>query len=423
MKASDTTMLTFIATEAKQFIIPPFQRNYEWTFNECDDLFDDIIEITKTKAKHYLGNIVYYISEDFCSTNQRYILIDGQQRMTSILLLLCAIRDLLDDKNLDEHNTKDYIDKQYLTNSSSEENFKIKLKQTSYDNEKFELVIRKNATKSDNSNIIKNYFHFKERLQNAEIKIIDIYRAIKNIEIVDVNLQIDSDLRAVQIIFEKINSTGKPLSAADLIRNYLLISNNIKEQEYLYKSYWTLIENNVKSEYISDFVKDYLMMKSFKDVSSKATYKMFKNYVESENLKHEDVLCDMLNYSAYYAHILFEDCKNENLNRLLKMLKALKVNGASPLYLFLIKELYENNDILLVKIFKLLKDFLLRYRIVSPSKGGASLQEMILKLIKNFTEKTLDLNYDTILFELSNSYGLASRFPNDNEFKEALKKL
>lgn len=167
MKASDTTMLTFIATEAKQFIIPPFQRNYEWTFNECDDLFDDIIEITKTKAKHYLGNIVYYISEDFNSTNQRYILIDGQQRMTSILLLLCAIRDLLDDKNLNEHNTKDYIDKQYLTNSSSDSDFKIKLKQTSYDNEKFELVIRKNATKSDNSNIIKNYFHFKERLQYA----------------------------------------------------------------------------------------------------------------------------------------------------------------------------------------------------------------------------------------------------------------
>ena len=128
MKATETTILKFIGGEDKVFIIPPFQRNYEWTTEQCEELFEDILIAVKSNKNHYLGNIIYYEGENNGASFSENILIDGQQRVTTILLLLCAIRDISTDDTL-----KKKIDRKYLKNEDADDSYRVRLKQTDYD--------------------------------------------------------------------------------------------------------------------------------------------------------------------------------------------------------------------------------------------------------------------------------------------------
>ena len=414
MHAVDTTILDFIGGRNKVCVIPPFQRNYEWSKVQCKELFDDIKAALEKNKNHYLGNIVYYIGKKNGATFSELILVDGQQRITTILILLCALRDTMTDDD------KVSNVKQFLVNSTSDDKYRMRLKQTSYDAETFVDLINKNIPKNPDNNIYKNYINFVNWLKNETVNPEDFFDALEKLQIVDVNLQIDNDLTAVQTVFEKINSTGTPLTAADLLRNYLLISDTVEEQERLYKEYWTEIENNIKTDSIPRFVKDYLVMKTYGDVVANETYFQFKNYMAENMLEREQVLSDMKKYSVFYAYLKFENSNDKNLNRVIQILKYLKADDAFPLYLYLIEKLYSSDKKELCKILVLVKDFLLRYRIVTPSSGGGSLRAVIQKLIEKIDKKEIESTYDAIYFELSNSSALSGRFPTDEEFKKSL---
>ena len=150
MRAVEASILNFVGGLDKVFVIPPFQRNYEWKSDECEELFNDIYISYKNNKTHYLGNVVYYIGQRDGATFHEYILVDGQQRITSILLLLCAIRDIYDEKDLNINN-------RYLINSTNIEKFRIKLKQTSYDSKAFMAIIDKHEIIDEikTSNIVK----------------------------------------------------------------------------------------------------------------------------------------------------------------------------------------------------------------------------------------------------------------------------
>ncbi len=139
MKASETTVLNFIGGLDKVFIIPPFQRNYEWGENECRALFEDIIVSATTKKTHYLGNVVYYVGENNGASYSEFILVDGQQRITTILLILCALRDTF----VETGNTSDAesINRRYLKNDTADNKFRVRLKQTTYDSKCFTAVV------------------------------------------------------------------------------------------------------------------------------------------------------------------------------------------------------------------------------------------------------------------------------------------
>lgn len=414
MKASDTTVLDFISGRNKVCVIPPFQRNYEWGKTQCRELFDDIKAAYEKNKTHYLGNIVYYKGAKDGATLSELILVDGQQRITTILILLCALRDTMTDEE------KKSNVKQFLLNSTNDDKYRIRLKQTSYDSETFVDLINKNNPKNHNNNVYKNYINFKTWLENETMEPEDFFDALELLQIVDVNLQIQNDLTAVQTVFEKINSTGTPLTAADLLRNYLLVSNSVEEQERLYKDYWTEIEKNIKTENISRFVKDYLVMKTYDDVSASETYQQFKNYIAENSIEREQVLSDMKKYSVFYSYLIFEDSGDKNLNRIIQILKFLKTDDVFPLYLYLVEKLYSSDKKELCRILTLLKDYLLRYRIVTPSSGGGSLRAVIQKLIEKIDRNEIEFTYDAIYFELSNSSSLTGRFPDDEEFKNAL---
>lgn len=418
MKASETNILKFIGGLDKVFVIPPFQRNYEWTFEQCDELFDDIIDSYKTKQTHYLGNIVYYEGKNNGASFSEFILVDGQQRVTTILLLLCAIRDEMNKRNLPDEN----ITLRYLENDNGGDEFRVRLKQTSYDAESFNnIVIGQTITDPKKNNITKNYYHFIDLLNNIDIPLKDIYNTITKLEVVDVNLQIENNLKAVQTIFEKINSTGKRLTPADLIRNCLLISNSIEEQEMLYKKYWIKIERTVLNENISRFARDFLVMKICEDVEQDKIYKKFKNdYVNQPNITNLEILEEMNRYSKYFAYFKLENCENYKINKLITMLNLLKTDDLMPLYLYLFDQLCMSNPKELANILDLLFDYMARYRVCSISGGGGALRTVINQLLRKF-ENGLICNFDNIYFELSNSSSPSGRFPDDDEFKQSLK--
>ena len=415
MRATETNVLNFIGGLDKVFIIPPFQRNYEWNFEQCDELFTDIINAYKNQKTHYLGNVVYYVGRNNGASYNEFILVDGQQRVTTILLLLCALRDSISDQNVFES-----VNKRYLINDTGDNRFRVRLKQTAYDSQSFMAIIDGRPLEDDENNVAKNYHHFMEMIKKSDVNARDIYETIPKLEVVDVNLQIEDDLSAVQTIFEKINSTGKRLTPADLIRNFLLLSKSSDEQERLYQDYWVKIENTIKNENISRFSRDYLVMNIFDDVPETRIYKMFKEHFTDTGALHIDILRDMYKYSNYYAWIKFAKCPNQKINKNIKLLNFLKSDDVYPLYMYLIANLYDSNLDELIKIFELLSDFMLRYRIVAPGGGGGSLRAVVQQLLDGLSSGIVELSYDAIYYELSNSNAPSGRFPNNDEFKNAL---
>lgn len=416
MKATETTVLNFIGGLDKVFIIPPFQRNYEWGLEQCEELFNDVVDSYKKDKTHYLGNVVYYKGKNDGASYSEFVLVDGQQRVTTILILLCALRDSFDAND----NQVKSINNRYLLNDTGDNRFRVRLKQTSYDTNSFMSIIDGSNVENKENNVVRNYEHFLKLIKSCQISTIDLYNTIPKLEVVDVNLQIENDLGAVQTIFEKINSTGKRLTAADLIRNYLLLSQNTVEQERLYEDYWVKIEQMVENKNVSKFAKDYLILNIFEDVQEAKTYKMFKEHFNSNEALRIDILRDMHRYSRYFNWIKFEKCPNVKINNIVKYLNYIKTEDVYPLYLYLFDTLYEECPKELEKILKLICDFMIRYRIVSPSGGGGALRSVVQQLLENLNSGATENTFDGIYFELSNSSSPSGRFPDNEEFKNTL---
>ena len=420
MKAVDSKISSFIGNSDRVFIIPPFQRNYAWSINQCEELFSDIVDSYYKNNSHYIGNIVCYEGANNSASFNEFILIDGQQRITSILLLLLAIHNKLPNNDYN----KQAIYNRYLTNSIGPEKRRVKLKQTENDEDIFDKIVQNQSLTEDEkkSKIFENYNYFMQKLDEIEknIPLLDFYNTIGNLSIVDLNLQ-DNDLEAVQKIFEKINSTGKPLTTADLIRNYLLIAQTADEQLRLYKNYWVKIEELYQdTELISDFAKHYLITKRSDWVEEDKMYATFKSYFSNVDITKEKVLGEMLRLSKFYNWFKYSNSDNSNINMMLKELNILKSDDMYCLLLIIFDKLYYSDTAELIKILDLLVDFMIRYRIVSLSNGSADLRSTLYNLLNKITSEEIELNYENTKRVLSNSPSPNGRFPNDEEFKNAL---
>ena len=429
ISAKKQNIMELLESSEKVFIIPPFQRNYEWEEIQCKELFEDIKLIANDKNKrHYLGNVVFYINEEN-DLGEEYVLIDGQQRVTTILIFLCALRDCDENGKLPKN-----IYRNYLEHGIENPKFKTKLKQTLYDQDAFSALVLKEPFDKNNK-IFRNYDYFKKLIKEEKLKtpLIKLYKALKKIEIASIELvtkqlEVKDDLETVQRIFEKINSTGKPLTKGDLIRNFLLLTKNLQEQEELYKNYWLKIEKRLLSENISIFAKDYLVMKIFEDVNDSEVYKKFKQVFGEDSETKEKILKEMTKYSEYYSWILepnkllsTQNRKKEVIKKLIEEIKYIGAIDFRSLLMLLLEKMYDEKNIIeLEKILKLLRDFLLRYRVVKVSRGGGGLTGVVTDLIKKISTNEIECNYENIYFELSNSKNPSGKFPRDDEFKQAL---
>ena len=438
MKPAEDRPLDFLSNQKVTFYIPPYQRNYEWDEKTCKVFFDDIIStakenISEEETDHFFGTITFYEDSEREKDDslKQYILIDGQQRITTIMLFLMAYRDIMDDDYARRDIQEDYI---INRRRSDDLQYKIKLKQVESDSPIYEKLVREQElnVQEKKSNIYKNYAFFKSNLEKIKAEETDFFRNIvhsglKNFTIITLKLEPRKNKgENPQEIFESMNSIGKPLSLADLVRNYLLLGLSINKQEELYNKYWLNIEKNLHGE-ISNFIRDYMQMvrctdfKKASEANHKELYANFKSVFGNENA--ETILSNLSSYSVIYAYIVFEETTgNKKVDKAIANIRATKATTCFSFVLDLLSRWKngEFSDDEIVEILDVIFVFLLRRRIISltgpENKTFPRLSEKVQSLLDAENKKEKMLN---IFSEGEYNF----RMPNDVEVKRTLKEM
>lgn len=430
LQAGETTLNKLLNT-SRQFIVPIFQRNYSWQKSQYEQLWFDILRASKFKEKqnHFIGSIVYIDMGTPAGRPQQLLLIDGQQRLTTISILLCAIKDYVQKFNLETKLINlAKIKNQFLYNSDEIDEDKYKLLLNVQDKETYIKLIDNTifTVNKPATNIIKCYEFFYERIEDfiKEYGQIDeIYAGIFKLSLVSISLDKDSD--NPQMIFESMNSTGKDLSQTDLLRNYLLMDLTPEKQTRLYKTYWKPMEELFGEDiYKNDlnkfdyFIRDFLTLKSDTGYICKINnvYENFKRYYLDNNCEKFAVLKDLFTYAKYYACIDLLQEKDDELKLYWQEFKKLDSHVVYP---FLLK-LYDDysRQILIKEDFKKILQVVISYlwrRAIceiptnSLSKTFATLYQAV--------DKEDYVNSIIKAFVFKSSY---KRFPSDYEVREKL---
>jgi hypothetical protein len=398
------------------FKIPVYQRNYDWGTEQCQKLFDDVIKAYQNEKKHFLGTFVYIRGEVDNSTLTEVLVIDGQQRLTTLYILLKALYDFAKDEKI--NSIYNEIE-EYIYNRRCPEEFKIKLKPIQTDNVQLQkLMENKFEDMSLTSNITRNYNFFMElisKVKNFELS--DILCGMKKLEMVEIILD-KSDGDEPQIIFESINSTGLELNLADLIRNFLLMDD--KNQDYLFHEYWIKMEEQIGYGEFEEFLIQYLNSKISKNITMQNAYEKFKSYYNENFKNHEDILKDLKKYSKYYSSFIGKKSNyNSEIEYLLNSFRLLKQTTSYP---FLLK-IFENheekhiNDNELINILKFLRSYSIRRIICEvPSNSLRGFYKGLYDRINNKNNK----NYYQNLVKLVSELNTKDRIPSDDKFREDL---
>ena len=430
LQAGETTLNKLLNT-SRQFIVPIFQRNYSWQKSQYEQLWFDILRASKFKEKqnHFIGSIVYIDMGTPAGRPQQLLLIDGQQRLTTISILLCAIKDYVQKFNLETKLINlAKIKNQFLYNSDEIDEDKYKLLLNVQDKETYIKLIDNTifTVNKPATNIIKCYEFFYEHIEDfikQDGQIDEIYAGIFKLSLVSISLDKDSD--NPQMIFESMNSTGKDLSQTDLLRNYLLMDLTPEKQTRLYKTYWKPMEELFGEDiYKNDvnkfdyFIRDFLTLKSDTGYICKINnvYENFKRYYLDNNCEKFAVLKDLFTYAKYYACIDLLQEKDDELKLYWQEFKKLDSHVVYP---FLLK-LYDDysRQILIKEDFKKILQVVISYlwrRAIceiptnSLSKTFATLYQAV--------DKEDYVNSIIKAFVFKSTY---KRFPSDYEVREKL---
>lgn len=418
MKANRMWLFSDVLEKNKRvFKVPVYQRNYDWDNIQCEKLYQDIIKSNEKNCQHFTGTIVYIDDVNGGSGLNEVLIIDGQQRITTMYILLKALYDA--SKNISIRVESEI--EEVMFNRHCEEIYKVKLKPVKTDNEQLTLLIKDKIDEMNrNSNVYKNYVVFIKLIEESlskGLEINDILNGIKKLEIVEIILdKLQGD--EPQKIFESINSTGLELSLADLIRNYLLMDD--VKQEKLYEEYWLEIEKNVGYRNLGDFFINYLNSQISGSVNSKNAYRLFKEHCENNNLSHEDVLISLKRTSKYYGAFIGENnCYSSSVMEYLNAFNTIKQTTVIPL-IFRIFDDYENkhiNEEVLCKLLSYLLTYFVRTNACEINKNMA-------KFMKSLYSRVIDgSDYDNYFEKVAiflNDIRANDRMPTDKEFKEAL---
>ncbi len=354
----------FIGTNKVLFRIPVYQRNYDWSETNCNRLLDDVYSIMDTGDKHFLGTIVFMAARSGGFSLQEYIIIDGQQRLTTLMLILKAL-SMVAEKVGDSCYHE--IEEQYLHNKYCDEEYKVKLKPIKSDNNQFILLLNDKIDDMDeDTHIYQNFILCKERFERwykQGIKPSQVLEALTKLEIVEIVLTKGED--DPQVIFESINSTGLDLSNADLIRNFLLM--NVDDQERLYEEYWLPIEKKLrkKTDYsnMDAFFMQYIIYKTSKPTNNRQLYNNFVKLFKDNNYTQEAILKELKYYSEIFQAFVYGNEKySETINRLLKNLRILNQTTCYPFLLHVFDDYHKKiiDQATVEKILHFILSYLLR---------------------------------------------------------------
>ena len=411
----------FIEPNKHQYAIPVYQRNYEWSKEQCEKLFRDIVEAYKKDRTHFCGSVVHALLKE--EHNIYYhIIIDGQQRLTTIYIMLKALLDLADTDAKREAFEEAVFNKDKFDTLDVDKASKLKLKPIKTDNNQLMLLMDNKYDEIDKSSgIWHNYELFcnliKEELETG-LDVKEIYKGIEKLICANIKLEAEDN---AQEIFERINSTGIPLSLADKIRNFVLMTD--VEQEKLYEDYWLKIENLVRKDQMTSFFLDYLNMKIDGFAKESDAYEIFKGIYKENQYTNEAILQDLLHYAEYYHAFLYGNSKySDKVNSALDSLQKLK---QTTVFLFLFK-VFDDYDAKVINQEELEKvlQFLLNYSIrrLICEIGSNSLRGLYKTLYSRIfaREENKQCYYDAIVsffMQLTSKDAL----PDDEMFITALK--
>ncbi|WP_000644439.1 DUF262 domain-containing protein [Helicobacter pylori] len=423
MKAIQSTINDFFALTGTIFSIPVYQRNYTWGEENCEKLLQDIIHISQNKKTHYMGSITYILhlidDEKSLRQLQEFVIIDGQQRITTLMLLLKAI-----ETKIPNEEVKKEIDN--LLNLSGQ---RLRLKPIKSDKEAFELVMQNRSHEIQGvSHIRNNYKFFTKALEHylsKGVRIEEIYGAFLRLKIVAVGLELGED--DPQVVFESINATGVQLKGLDLIRNYLMMGENSDSQNHLYNTYWVPLENWLGEKELNDFIKTYLRIyfeDRFKE-GEREVYDALKAH-HRENFPNDiqGLMSDMREYGRIYQIFLDRDHhfldrgdpqQLANLRLRVKDLVKIKFGVAKPFVLRCARDFeegkldYENFH----EILQILISYFVRRSVCGDSTPA--LTRVLYSLYRQLGE---NVSADALKRYLGKSVGQAA-FPNDDRIKAA----
>ena len=421
MKASERKITKLFSESDTVFSIPVYQRDYNWQEKQCQRLFKDILQTGKNEkvSSYFLGSIVYIHDGIYGVGEKEFHVIDGQQRMTTLTLLFLAIYFKLKGTILAKDADKIY--NQYVVNPYSEKEIKLKLlppEENLYILNKISHNKFNELEAFQDRNMLKNYLFFEKELENLSFD--DMKHLSNGIEkLIYIDIALEKGKDDPQKIFESLNSTGLDLSQGDLIRNYILMDLERGEQNRIYKEIWIPIENNCKvsdgseiTSYVSDFIRDYLTLKTEKISSKPKVFETFKAYYEKEN---DEKLEDMKKYSEAYSYIIKPILeKDKDIQRELDYLKSLDKTVINTFLIGVLKD-YKDNILEkdeLVNILILLQSYLWRRYITEKPTNALNkiFQGMYGKISRsgNYYENLVDVL-------------MAEDFPTDEELESALK--
>ncbi|MBH0227768.1 DUF262 and DUF1524 domain-containing protein [Helicobacter pylori] len=412
MKADAIKLLDFIGkSQEKQFVIPIYQRVYSWGKEHCEQLWDDIIKIGGNDKMngHFIGSILYVLDGNTHSNNP-LLIIDGQQRLTTITLLLIALRN----HSSDEVKRKEI--ESYLINSNKDGDKKFRLILSESDKDTLLSLIDKDRRKPSepSSKIMENFKLFEEWIRKNTDKLETVFKGLDKLMIVWIALKKGKD--DPQLIFESMNSKGIELTQTDLIRNYIIMETEIEKQENFYNQYWRAMEEDFKQNetLFNRFVRHYLTIKIGKIPNDKRVYEAFKDYQQKEGIEIEDLLKDLQKYCGYFCQIAFKKEADKDLNKALSFLVDLEMDVIYPLLL----ELYSDyiDGVLsqqdFIPIIALIESYICRRAVCGLGTNS---------LNKVFPFVTKKINKDQYLESIKVHFVCLTekqRFPNNDEFKK-----
>ena len=426
MEANKSTVINdFFSQRNTQFSIPVYQRNYDWKTEQCKALLDDIIRVEEQSrsgidSEHFIGSIVASKENTVASSQtQQVTLIDGQQRITTLTLLLLAI--YRKSQEYSDANLEDIIYNDIFSNRNINNERKLKLKVTANNSAALEAIYEnKEDSITYNSNVINNFKFFYNQITPENLN--SIWEGLHRLRMVEIVLHPPQD--DAQKIFESMNSTGLDLGQADLIRNYVLMNLPVEKQNELFNKYWSEIEQNTKDENHTNMIdylfRDYLIFNEKKFVSNPRIYTTFKKlYPLNAHEKIEKTLETINRLSKSYSKLINPENEQDiEIKKELQYIKDLELTTANVVLMFVLDD-YANREITkqtLIEVLQLIQTLVFRRFIVGA--GTNALNKIFATLYLPVVNDKSDY-IKKITKTLLSKTG-SSRFPDDKELIKVL---
>lgn len=413
--------ITSVLNGSKQFVIPVYQRTYSWEIEQCKRLWDDIVVMqTANRTGHFVGSIVNIAEQAMPTGIQKFMIIDGQQRLTTLTLLLIAIRDYGIDNPHDSTINHEQLNGTCIINIFSIGDEKYKLLLTQSDKEIFiKLVERSPIDTKIRSRLLENYNFFVDMLNKKQLNPAQVVEGIAKLQIV--NITLDRVVDDAQLIFESLNSTGMDLSQSDLIRNYILMGLEPVKQENVYKNYWLPMEklfDYEKQTLLMDrFFRDYLTYKIGRIPNMGKVYEEFKGYTFNNVCDIEKFCREIYICASHYTNMYYAKSEDNELDSIFSNIRGLQMDVALP-FLLKVYDDYVNGIITkdeFCKILKLCESYVFRRAICGIPTN--SMNKTFTTLIKQIAEDDY-LNSFKAFLVMQETYKV---FPSNESFVESFK--